>query len=101
MKIMHQRIDVRVKRNSKLNENLIEFILGVLFKDIKETLVSLVKILNNNFRVKVSEKTKNRVLHSHDIEWTKLILRPKFDEKIKKSKIEFCKYYLYIVDNAI
>ena len=28
------------------------------------------------------------------------ILRPKFDERIQKSRIEFCKYYLYIVDNA-
>ena len=66
----------------------------------KETLSSLFKILNDNFRVKVSEKTKNRILHAHDIEWTKPILRPKFDEKIKKSRIEFCKYYLYIVNNA-
>ena len=28
------------------------------------------------------------------------IFRVKFDKKIKKSRIEFCKYYLYIVDNA-
>ena len=27
-------------------------------------------------------------------------MRPKFDERIKKSRIEFCKYYFYIVDNA-
>ena len=30
----------------------------------------------------------------------KAILRPKFDERIKKSSINFFKYYLYIVDNA-
>ena len=87
-------------RNPKLNEKLIGFILGVLFKERKETLASLVKILNDNFGVEVSEKTINKVLHAHDIEWTKSILRPKFDERIKKSRIEFCKYYLYIVDNA-
>ena len=75
-------------------------IFGVLFKDRKETLASLIKILNDNFGVKVSENIINRVLHAHNIEWTKLILRPKFDEKIKKSRIEFCKYYLYIVNNA-
>ena len=63
-------------------------------------LAFLVKILNDNFGVKVSEKTINRVLHAHDIEWTKPVLRPKFDERIKKSRIEFCKYYIYIVDNA-
>ena len=89
-----------VRRNPKLNENLIGFILGVLFKDRKETLASLAKILNDNFGVKVSEKIINKVLHAHDIEWTKPILRPKFDERIKKSRIEFCKYYLYIADNA-
>ena len=60
---------------------------------------SLVKLLNDNFGVKVSEKTIKRVLNAHDIEWTKPILR-KNDESIKKSRIEFCKYYLYIVDNA-
>ena len=87
-------------RNPKLNEKLIGLILGVLFKDRKETLASLAKILNDNFGVKVSEKTINRVLHAHDIEWTKPILKPKFDERIQKSRIEFCKYYLYIVDNA-
>ena len=76
-------------RNLKLNENLTGFILGVFFKDRKETLTSLVKILNDNFGVKVSEKTINRVLHAHDIEWTKPILRSKFDERIKKSRIEF------------
>ena len=48
----------------------------------------------------MSEKTINRVLHAHDIEWTKTILRPKFNERIKKIRIKFCKYYLYIVDNA-
>ena len=87
-------------RNPKQNEKLIGFILGVLFKDKKETLASLIKILNNNFGAKVSEKTINRVLHAHNIELSKLILRPKFDERIKKSRIEFCKYYFYIVDNA-
>ena len=35
--------------NSKLNKNLVGFILGVLFKDRKQTLGSLVKILNDNF----------------------------------------------------
>ena len=83
-----------------LNEKLIWFILGILFKDKKEKLASLVKKLNNNFGVKVSEKTINKVLHAHDIEWTKPILRPKFDERIKKILIEFCKYFLYIIDNA-
>ena len=63
-------------KNPKLNEKLIGFILGVLFKDRKETLASLAKILNDNFGVKVSEKTINRVLHAHDIEWTKPILIP-------------------------
>ena len=57
-------------------------------------LASLVKKLNDNFGVKVSEKTINKVLYEHDIVWTKPILRPKFDERIKKSKFEFCKYYL-------
>ena len=67
---MHYRIEVRGSaRNPKLNENLIGFILGVLLKDRKETLASLVKILNNNFGVKVSEKAINRVLHARDIEW--------------------------------
>ena len=56
--------------------------------------------MNNNFGIKVSEKTINSVLDAHDIEWTKPILIPKFDERIKKSRIEFCKYYLYIVDNV-
>ena len=56
--------------------------------------------MNDSFWVKVIEKTINRVLHAHDIEWTKPILIPNFDERIKKSRIEFCKYYLYIVDNA-
>ena len=87
-------------RNPKLNEKLIGFILVVLFKDRKQTLASLVKILNDNFGVKVSEKTINKVLHAHNNEWTKPILIPKFDERMKKSRIEFCKYYLYIVDNA-
>ena len=87
-------------RNLKLNEKLIWFIFGILFKDRKQRLTSLVKILNDNFGVKASEKTINRVLHAHDIEWTKPILIPKFDERIKKSRIEFCKYYLYIVDNV-
>ena len=54
-------------RNPKLNEKLIEFIIGVLIKDRKETL-AYAKILNDNFGVKVSEKTINRVLHAHDIE---------------------------------
>ena len=27
-------------------------------------------------------------------------MRPKFDERINKSRIEICKYYLYIVDNS-
>ena len=63
-------------------------------------MASLVKILNDNFGVKVIEKTINRVLHAYDIEWTKPILRSKFDERIKKSRIEFCKYFLYIVDNT-
>ena len=66
----------------------------------KETLASLVKILKNYFGVKVSEKTINRILQAHDIEWAKPIFRPKIDERIQKSRIEFCKYYLYIVDNA-
>ena len=66
----------------------------------KETLASLVKILNDNFWVKVSEKTINRILQAHDIEWAKPIFRPKIDKRIQKSKIEFCKYYLCIVDNA-
>ena len=39
-------------RNPKLNEKLIGFILSVLFKDRKEKLASLVKILNENFGVK-------------------------------------------------
>ena len=56
--------------------------------------------MNDNFGVKVSENTINKVLHAHDIEWTKPILRPKSDERIKKSRIKFSKYYLYIVDNA-
>ena len=56
--------------------------------------------MNDNFEVKVSEKIIDRVLHAHDIEWTKPILKLKFDERIKKSGIEFCKYYFYIVDNA-
>ena len=76
------------------------FILDVLLKDSKEMLASLVKILNYNFRVKVYENTISKVLHAHDIEWAKLVLRPKFDERIKKSWIEFCKYYLYNVDSA-
>ena len=54
----------------------------------------------DNFGVKVNEKIINRVLHAHDIERTKPILRPKFDERIKKSRTELCKYYLYTVDNA-
>ena len=87
-------------RNPKLNKKLIGFILGFLFKDRKQTLASLVKILNDSFGVKVSEKTISIALHAHDIEWTKPILRPKFDERIKKSSINFFKYYLYIVDNA-
>ena len=47
--------------------------LGFLFKDKNETLASLLKILNDNFGLKVSEKTINRVLHAHSIEWTKPI----------------------------
>ena len=73
--------------NLILHEKLIGFILGFYSKNIKETLASLVKILNDNFEGKVSEKTTNRVLHAHDIEWTKPILRPKFDERNKKSRI--------------
>ena len=42
-------------RNPKLNEKLIRFILGVLFKDRKEMLASLVKILNDHFGEKVSK----------------------------------------------
>ena len=75
-------------------KNLIGFILGILFKDIEETLTSLVKILNDNFGVEVSKKIIKRVLHAHDIEWTKPILRPNFDERIKKSRIKFYKYPL-------
>ena len=56
------------RRNPKLNQKLIGFILDFLFKDIKQTLAFLVKILNDNFGVKVSEKTISRVLHVHDIE---------------------------------
>ena len=63
-------------------------------------MASLVKILNDNFGVKASKKTINSILHAHDIEWTKPIMRPKFDERIKKINIEFYKYYLYIIDNA-
>ena len=50
------------------------------------------KILNDNFEVKVSEKTTNRVLQAHDIEWIILISRPRFYERIKKSRIKFGKY---------
>ena len=49
-----------VRNNSKTKWNLIKFILGVLFKDRKETLASLVKILKDNFRVKVSVKTEKQ-----------------------------------------
>ena len=88
------------ERNSILNSQLMRFILCVLFKHKKKALASLVKILNNNIEVKVIEKTISRVLHTHDTEWKKPILRLKFDERIKKNGIEFCKYFLYIVNNA-
>ena len=55
----------------------------------KETLASLMKILNDYFEVKVSEKIISRVLHAHDIERTKLILRPKLDEKVRKIESNF------------
>ena len=51
-------------------------------------LVFLVKKLNDNFGVKDSEKTMGRILNAQDIEWTKPILKPKFDDWIKKSRIE-------------
>ena len=86
--------------NSKLNEKSIGFILGAIFKDRNKKLVSFMKKLNDNCEVKVSEVTISIVLNTHEIEWTKLILRLKFDERIKKSRIEFCKYNIYIVHNA-
>ena len=36
----------------------------------------------------------------NNIEWAKPILRPKFDERIKKNRIKLCKYYLYIIANV-
>ena len=65
---------------------MIGFILAVLFKDRKQTLDFLLRILNYNFNVKVSKININRVLMAHDIEWTKPKLIPNFYERIMKSK---------------
>ena len=40
---------MRIWKESKTKWKINRFILGVLFKDRKETLASLVKILNDNF----------------------------------------------------
>ena len=99
MRIMDKGNDVRSRKEFKTKWKINWIYTSALFKDKKETLASLVKILNDN-EVKVSEKIISRVLSEHDIESTKPILRSKFYENIKKIRIKFCKYYIYIVDNA-
>ena len=74
----------------------------VLFKDRKETLAFLVKILNDNFEVKAREKIVNFfyihiTLNGQSQYWDQNLMKR---STTTKSNIEFCKYYLYIADNA-